>query len=346
MPRPALPSTSGIRLAALALLFVGLTAAGLWVVYRQLAQQTLAFDWRLLNSGTLIPVAVLLLVYFCSDALRLHFTLRALGYQVAPSAIGRLVFINIFFSNITPMATGGGFAQIWYLQRHGVPVGYATAATSIRTMLAVAFIFSLAPVFLLTLPVLRDQPLLGNISGVLAVMIVVYLGFLAIVLFRTRWLISPLSRALSLLNRCHLISPERHRRWQFKARREMTRLARGFGCYLKGPRRFVWLSVFFTALFLLSLFSFPWLLIRALGYDIPWLVTQGMLVVTTFIMYFSPTPGASGISEGVFGSLFRDMLSGNHLVLVTLAWRAVTIYLGMLIGLAVVQRDLIRNRRV
>ena len=315
------------------------------MVYQQFADRSLTFDWRLLSPWTVATVGGLLLVYFTSDGLRLYFTLRALGYRVRPRAIARLVFINIFFSNITPMATGGGFAQIWYLQREKVPLGIATAATTIRTVLAVVFIFSLAPVFLMTLPALQNQPLLGQVSWILSLLIILYLAFFAVVLFRTRWLIRPLSGMLGLLDRWHLISPERHRRWQFKARREMMRFARSFGFYLRGDRRWVSLSVLFTALFLLSLFSFPWLIITGLEYDVSWLNTLGLLVVTTFIMYFSPTPGASGISEGVFGSFFHDILGGNHLVLVTVAWRVVTIYLGMLIGLVLLQRDLARSRR-
>ena len=74
-------------------------------------------------------------------------------------------------------------------------------------------------------------------------------------------------------------------------------------------------------------------------------MSLGLVVVTTFVMYFSPTPGASGISEGVFGSFFRDILSGNHLILVIVGWRLLTIYLGMIIGLLVFQRELVANRR-
>lgn len=345
MSNPQRPSTSGRRLLVFTLLFLALTGAGLWVVYQQFADRSLTFDWKLLSPWTITTVGGLLLVYFASDGLRLYFTLRALGYQVRLTAIARLVFINIFFSNVTPMATGGGFAQIWYLQREGVPLGFATAATTIRTVLAVAFIFSLAPVFLMTLPALKNQPLLGQVSWLLSLLIILYLAFFAVVLFRTRWLIPPLAGLLTLMERWHLISPARHRRWQFKARREMMRFARSFGYYLRGDRRWVLLSVSFTALFLLSLFSFPWLIITGLDYDVSWLNTLGLLVVTTFIMYFSPTPGASGISEGVFGSFFRDILGGNHLVLVTVAWRVVTIYLGMLIGLVLLQRDLARRHR-
>ncbi|MEH6562556.1 MAG: lysylphosphatidylglycerol synthase transmembrane domain-containing protein, partial [Marinobacter sp.] len=242
-------------------------------------------------------------------------------------------------------ATGGGFAQIWYLHRHGVPVGRATAATTIRTVLAVLFIFSLTPAFLLTLDAFDGQTITADLGFALAILILLYLGFFITLLFRTRWLIGPLSSLLRTLNRWHIINDTRHRHWQFKARREMLRFSHSFGDYLRGRPLFVALSVLFTAVFLLSLFSFPALLIYSLGYDVDYLMSLGLLVVTTFIMYFSPTPGASGISEGVFGSFFSDILSGNHLILVIVSWRLITIYLGMIIGLIVLQRELIKSRR-
>lgn len=327
------------------LLFLALTFAGLYTVYDQFAGRSITFDDRLIAPGTLLAAAGLLLVYFVSDGLRLYCTLRALGHRVPFWTMFRLVFINLFFSNITPMATGGGFAQIWYLHHHGVPVGRATAATTIRTILAVLFIFSLTPVFLLTLEPLDGNSIAGDIGTALAVLIVLYLGFFLVLLFRTRWLIGPLARLLHLARKVHLINERRHRRWQFKARREMLRLSGSFGDYLRGERRFVWLSVLFTAVFLLSLFSFPALLIYSLDYSVDYLVTVGLLVVTTFVMYFAPTPGASGISEGIFGTFFRDILSANHLILVIVCWRLLTIYLGMIVGLVVLQRELVANRR-
>ena len=336
---------SGKRLAMFSLLFVALTAAGLYAVYDLFAERTLTFDARLIAPGTLLSVAGLLLVYFISDGLRLYFTLRALGHRLPLPAMFRLVFINLFFSNITPMATGGGFAQIWFLSQHGVPVGRATAATTIRTVLAVLFIFSLTPVFLLTLKSLDGNSIVGDIGPALAFLIVLYLGFFLVLLFRTRWLIGPLTRLLRTARRLHLISERRHRRWQFKARREMLRLSRSFGDYLRGAPVFVWLSILFTAIFFLSPFSFPALLMHSLDYSVDYVMSVGLLVVTTFVMYFSPTPGASGISEGVFGSFFRDILSGNHLILVIVCWRLLTIYLGMIIGLVVLQKELVANRR-
>lgn len=338
--------TSVRRLLLFSLLFIVLTVAGLYAVYDQFAGRSISFDARLIAPQTLAAIGALLLVYFISDGLRLHFTLRALGHYLPFGALFRLVFINLFFSNVTPMATGGGFAQIWYLHRHGVPVGRATAATTIRTVLAVLFIFSLTPVFLLTLDAFDGQNITGDLGLALAIFILLYLGFFIILLCRTRWLIRPLSGLLSALNRWHIINDTRHQRWQFKARREMLRFSHSFSDYLRGRPFFVALSVLFTAVFLLSLFSFPALLIHSLGYDIDYVMSLGLLVVTTFIMYFSPTPGASGISEGVFGTFFRDILSGNHLILVIVSWRLITIYLGMIIGLVVLQKELIKRRRL
>lgn len=335
----AIPASTR-RLVISGILFVALTGAGLYIVYTQMARQELAFDTRLLQPWVILAVLAMLGLYYGSDALRLHYTLKALGHHLPFMSVLRLVFINLFFSNITPMATGGGFAQIWYLQRQGVHVGHATAATTIRTLLAVAFIFTLTPVCLLMLPALDGEVIGRDIALALSLFIALYLGFFTIVLFRTRWLIGPLSWLLSVVRRLHLINARRHQRWQYKARREMLRFSASFGLYWRGGVRYVLLSIVFTALFLLTMFSFPALLIVALGYSVDYFTTLGLLLVTTFVMYFSPTPGASGISEGLFGRFFRDILGGQHLLLVTVAWRLLTIYLGMMIGLVLFRRTL------
>ncbi|WP_148863966.1 lysylphosphatidylglycerol synthase transmembrane domain-containing protein [Marinobacter fonticola] len=344
-PRQQQPDTSGWRLVGFIVLFLLFSGAGTWTIYTQFAGRNFQFDERLLNPWFILCAVILLGVYFVSDGLRLHYTLRALGHCLPFKHIFRLVFINIFFSNVTPMATGGGVAQIWYLRRHGVRLGTATAATTIRTVLAIAFIFTVTPACLLWLDALQGMAILDRIAGLLALFIVLYLGFFAVVLLRTRWLILLLSRLLRTLRRFHLLSPRRHSRWQYRMMREMTRFSRSFMIYVRGPRRFVLLSILFTLVFLVSLFSFPAVIMVALGYDVDYISTLGLLFVTTFVMYFAPTPGASGISEGVFGTFFRSMLAPGHLVLVTLTWRFLTIYLGMFIGLILMQVELSSGRR-
>lgn len=328
------------RLSLFVLVFLVLSGAGTWVVYDQLAGQTLSFDPDLLSAPVLAASALLLVVYFAADGLRLHHTLRALGVRLPFPSILRLVFINIFVSNVTPLATGGGAAQVLYLRARDVPLGTATAATTIRTVLAAFLIFSSAPIFLFILPAVRGGDPASRVGLYLTLSVLVYLGFFAVVLLRTRWLVPPLVGTVRALRALRLIGAERARRWRFRVRRELVRFVRSFRLYLVGPRLDVVLSVAFTVVFLLSLFTFPAILLWGLGYQIPYGTVVGLLVLTTFVMYFSPTPGASGIAEGAFGFLFAGLISHDHLVQVTIGWRFLTIYLGMAIGVFVTQQEL------
>lgn len=333
------------RLSLFAALFIALTLAGFLTVFEHFSARSLTFDWQLLRPEFVAASLILLVIYFASDGLRFYYTLVALGIKVTPRVMTKLVFINIFFSNITPMATGGGFAQVWFLHEHGVSVGKAMAASTIRTVLAILFIFSLSPIFLLTLPTLQDSALSNSISNGLAVFTGIYLAFFIILLWRAVWLVSPMTGLVKVLYKLNLISQSKMRSWNFTLMRELFKFSKSFSDYVRGSKTAIILSILHTAVFLLTLFSFPALIMWGLGYDVPYLMSVGLLVVTTFIMYFSPTPGASGISEGVFGSFFNELLEKHHLLLVTFSWRTLTIYLGMVIGLIILQHYLIARSK-
>lgn len=339
------PAFRGRRLFWFALLFVGLSAAGIWAVHSQVAGHEIVWDARLVGWRLILASLALLLVYFGADGLRLWFTLRALGHSIPLSAMARLVFLNIFVSNITPLATGGGVAQVWFMRRRGVPVGTGLTATTIRTALAVLFIFGATPILLVTLPGAEGAAQSHSLVITLGVSVALYLGFFAILVTRSNWLLRPMLGLLKALRGLQLIGPHRHHRWRHRLVRELQRFAHGFVRYFQGRGLDIAASFLFTAIFLLALFSFPALLFWALGYGFDYWLVIGRMVMTTFVMYFSPTPGAAGIAEGVFGYFFRDVVTASHLVLVTVAWRALTIYLGMLIGLFVTQREIAASRR-
>ena len=80
------PSLPWRRFVLFGLLFVVLTAIGLYIVYDQFADRNLSFDPRLLEPGLLASVAGLLLVYYTADGLRLYYTLSALGHRLADTS--------------------------------------------------------------------------------------------------------------------------------------------------------------------------------------------------------------------------------------------------------------------
>ena len=318
----------------MAVLFVTLTVLGVLSVYWQVEGVRWQWDSALLAPTFLLAALGLLGVYFAADGLRLWCTLKALGYPIRARDMAQLVFLNIFVSNITPLATGGGVAQVWFLRRHQVPVGKAMTATTIRTVLAILMIFSAAPILWSLLPELGGSARALIQTGLWLTIGVYALGFM-LVLWKTDWLIRASVLMLVGLCRLRLLSVARFEYFKRHWIREMRRFSRGFRQYFSGGWGWVSASVLSTAVFLLALFSFPALIFWALGYDLSYWLSLAKMVITTFIMYFSPTPGGSGIAEGVFGRFFSPDLLTTHLVLAVVVWRALTIYLGMLIGLGV-----------
>ena len=93
------------------------------------------------------------------------------------------------------------------------------------------------------------------------------------------------------------------------------------------------------------LFSFSIVLIRALGYKVPVLTILAFQVVVTFFMYFAPTPGAAGVAEGGYGLLFAQLVHKQDIALLTLSWRFLTIYIGVLIGIFIIYREIFSGKK-
>ena len=343
MNRPSSVRPSWRRLLAFSLLFLALSAGVPYGILHELGGQWPSLDGRLLQPGFLLACAGLLAVYFGADGLRLWFLTRALGYRVDPRQMAPLVFLNILVSNLTPMATGGGFAQIWYLRRLGMPVGAATAAATLRTLLASVGIFVPSLLMLWWWPALAGRVLTPGWAYVLGGLAALYLAGFALVFWRLRWVLGALRHALQALERWRWISPVRQRRWYFALRRETVRFAVAMRLLAnrRGPN--FWWAIVATLVFLLALFSVPALLLWGLGYAVPLFQTLGLSTLITFVMYFAPTPGGAGIAEGLFSLLFAGYVSRADLFVLVLGWRFLTIHLAMLVGAPILWLSLWRG---
>ena len=66
-----------------ALLFIGLSLAGLATIHALSGGAAPQIDPRLFDLSALLAIAALLAIYFASDGLRLYFVLRTLGERVS-----------------------------------------------------------------------------------------------------------------------------------------------------------------------------------------------------------------------------------------------------------------------
>lgn len=329
----------------LAVLFFALSTTTLYFVHRYFSEGQFRLDPRLLSVRVISGLVVLLVLYYLADAFRLYCVIRTMGFRVGFAYLFKLVFVNIFVSNVTPLATGGGVLQVYFLKARGMSIGAATAATSIRTILAAVMLFALTPVIIWAEPnmasMLSHRNILYGITGVSCA----YLAGAWLVLFRIRAIKRWLYLGLNLLSILRIVSPSRFRSIFLRLSRELHLFSDGFKRFSRGNPAWATLSVLSTVLFLLLLFSFSVVLIRALGYEVPVLTILAFQVVVTFFMYFAPTPGAAGVAEGGYGLLFAQLVQRKDIAQLTLSWRFLTIYIGVLIGVFVVYREIFNGNK-
>lgn len=308
-------------------------------ILAQLNIESFQIDFSLFTSPYFILALLLAVLHFAADALRLQSILQIMGHNIPFFLAIKLVFINVFFSNITPMATGGGVVQVAYLKRNNIAIGDATAATTIAALLAIFLIFLPVPFLLMAGGVIDKELLPENIAWLISFVAMAYLTFFVVVLFRTAWMalfIKVLCQNLLILP---FFSSEFVDRLKYKMIKELVLFSRANKRYFANFSYQHLCSIFSTFLLLLSLFSIPYCLFEALAYHFSytWVILTMLLI--TFTMYFSPTPGGAAVSEGLFAIVFASLLDASHLLLIILCWRLLSIYAAMFIGFIYFAKD-------
>jgi hypothetical protein len=79
---------------------------------------------------------------------------------------------------------------------------------------------------------------------------------------------------------------------------------------------------------------------RMLGQDVEFAVLIGLLIIQLFLIYFAPTPGASGVAEITSVWLMGKIMPGQVLLLFALLWRMVTTILGAILGGIILLSDM------
>ena len=132
------------------LIFIVTSYLSVIFIQKHFSDKTTFFTFKSLSPIILFTLCILVIFYFLLDALRFLYVLKTLEIEVTLIYLVKLAFINMFLSNITPFATGGAFAQIYFLNKKDVSIGDGTAATTIKTVLPIIFFFISTPIILIT----------------------------------------------------------------------------------------------------------------------------------------------------------------------------------------------------
>ena len=97
-------------------------------------------------------------------------------------------------------------------------------------------------------------------------------------------------------------------------------------------------AVALSVLHLLCMFSILPVLMRSVNLPFNYLQTLAIQAIFMFLLYFIPTPGASGVAEGGGAFLFATLMPANMAGIMSFAWRFFTEYISIFMGVVIAVR--------
>ena len=266
------------------------------------------------NSISLLLALVALVAGMYFDGLRLQRLVKIGGYKLSIRAVLRVIFSNYFMAMLTPGASGGAVAQVLVLRSYGVPISKGTPIVLIRTVFSIMFLVIMLPlVFLrdaIEIPYIsRDMLLIFAVLAVIAALVGTYI-------LQTKYM---RQFVYNLAQR-------------FKAHNTKDWLSKLETLLYKQPVQS--LIVFIeSGLSLLCLYCIAPALMYAFTPDISIIDILDRMILLNLILYFAPTPGGTGIAEGLFVVLFSAFVPNGTVGIIAVGWRVVAEYMPFFIGM-------------
>ena len=287
----------------------------------------------------ILYVLMMVFLAWSCDASHFCLTARAMGYKIRFVRGLVLTWLHYFGCALTPMQVGGGPFQVYVLYKSGVPVGSGIAITLIRTLFSTFLLSIAAPVAFLTVPQLAG-------GGVLVKGVFFYVGILSVVM----WVVFILSiLKADVIKRfcCAMFLWLKKFRWFSRLRvlRAYRVTCSEIDSYSENVKRMVGEGLpYFIGAFALSvchlvaLFSVLPLLMHAVRLTVNYLHAVLAQAMFMFILYFIPTPGASGVAEGGGAAIFSLLMPENMAGIMAVICRFFTEYLAIFMGCVVAIR--------
>lgn len=279
-----------------------------------------AGKWWLLLS------LLLVVIFVCSESVIIRYMMKKLGYRAPMNHCVKYSFIGFFYSCITPSASGGQPAQLYYMSRDGLDLSVSTLVLMIVTVAYKATLLVLSGLAVLT----EHDFILSNIGSVKYILIygiianIAFIAFLLLLVFLPEIAKKIVRSCIHLLAKLHLIKREEER--MAAVMESLDRYHEG-AIYLKHHLsvlfNVLWISIFQRG----CLFAVTWMVYKSFGLSgtSAWQIITLQAIIALAVDML-PLPGGVGASETSFLVIF-DSIFGAFVVPGMLLSRGITYYI-------------------
>jgi len=267
------------------------------------------------DTNTLYWLAAIICVIFfiCSESVIIFYMMRSIKQKVKLPHCILYSFVGFFFSCITPSATGGQPAQVYFMKKDKIPISVSTLILMIVTI-TYKMVLVLMGVIVL---IFRPGKIIGFLEPAIGICYlgllinVIFVGFMLLLMFHPTLAKNILTILVELLVKLRLI--RKKERYLAKIESEMEQYKDV--AYFFRTHKIVMGNVFILTVFQrMLLFYVTYLTYRSFGLRgtsfITIITLQGMISVAVDML---PLPGGMGISEKLFLAIFTPVFGSMTL---------------------------------
>jgi len=341
------------------LIFIGLTVGIFWYQFSEIPAGNRSPIWNQLQWRYLFWLLLFLPIETFAAGLRIWVISRVLQPGVSLWTCLKAEWANLGLAMLTPSQTGGGFGQIYMLNRGGLKLGTALSV-SLITFFASMVVLLLIGIHSLLVSKVDHLPFF--FQGAFLIFFLIFTLMIAAVCW-------PASLNFVFLGICKAILkiggqshpkknislPQNTRiglvtNYLHNLSQKLVNL-----CYLhqtnmhrffsSNRSSFIWVCLL-SFVFMLARSIMAFLCLRFLGIEASSLgdvlETQLNLI---FLIYFAPTPGSSGLAESASMLMMDSTIPAGFAPYYNLLWRCSTLYLPAIAGLLFLSWAIIQDAR-
>ena len=335
------------------LFLVAVIAAGIWSLFgvvKEIDHDAGATFGEVIRGASPLFCVVLLAVFLgviVFDIAKFSIISKTVTGKFRLATSAKTNFIGRYYDAVTPFATGGQPMQIYYLNGKGISGGNASAIVLIKYVFSILCWIALGAALMIAGTV---HGVLDNVSGGNLLKITGWIGiavnlivptFVLLFLVLPKFMYKATAGVIRLGAKMKIVKDVG--RATERALKTVDDFKNSFKTMATSPVKFVALILVCFCESALT-FSIPFFIMKAFSCPVDGLALAALSlnVFAIFGVSFIPTPGNSGVMEGM-GALAFSVAAGASLIWSVITWRLLTFYIYIIIGLIISVYDIIKK---
>lgn len=282
-----------------------------------------------------------MLIYLFCESINIGRMLKSLGEKSKFIKNFKYALIGFFFSAITPAASGGQPMQIYFMYKDKINVANSTLALLVNLLCMQITTISLAIISLIfNLSYMSTGIILLFIVGILLNLSA--LSLLLIAIFSTNLLDKLVNFIIKIMKSLKL---KKFDILKEKLENEVKNYKEN-AIYIRNHKKVLFRNLFTSYFQFFMYYSISYWVYRGLGFN-----TLNILEITSLqaIVFATvsgiPSPGAVGVNEGAFISVFKNVFTEHTLKSAMLLSRGISFYLFVILSGILVATLFLKNKK-